>query len=266
MDVIEIPVSEIGINPTRQIRPVEDVRDLMEESNPENWEPLEICLWPAGDPYPLGEEGRKYLVLGGNHRVTAARELGLETVRAIVGTAPKDEREFLLRAYATNATHGKKMTSEQKQAVARRLHELGMSHLEIAREMPIPRGTITNWVTRRDTNAGRSVRHAPGERSDMVQEDGALTGLPEAWRTEVVDLDAQRIAEIAIRLNKVLNLGDLTTMVPPGEAVAWLVHQSPAMRRLMATRFEQIAVWWQGMAVSARLACDRTVDQGEIGA
>ena len=80
--------------PLRQIRLVSDegVRKLVEETDPKNWDTIIVRPYPAGEPYPIGEEGRRYQLVAGYHRVTAARRLGLSKMRARVGKDVTDDK------------------------------------------------------------------------------------------------------------------------------------------------------------------------------
>jgi transcriptional regulator with XRE-family HTH domain len=251
-EIVEIPLSEVGLDPLFQVRAIDpdEVRRLVENWTPEQCEPLWVRPWPQNDtrPRPVGCEHAAYQVASGWTRTTAARELGLATLPAVV--LGLNDLDFRAWAVEGNAFHGKRMTAEEQRIQVQMLAKGRMSQRDIAKKTGIHQSTVSRLLSGRDSNESRKAMrtHQPSGDSDI------LPGLPDGWRTEAVNLDAQRLAEITGRLNKALNFGDLTATVPPGEAAAWLAQQSPAMRQILAGRFEQIALWWQGISACARLA------------
>lgn len=239
----EIPLRLIGLDtrPERQIRPldVEHVRALMETTIPKEWDPIEVREWPEDDPRPRGEEECVYQVISGYHRTTAARNLGLNAIRAVVITDALDEVGFQLRAFRTNARHGKPMSTDEKQALARRLRAFGMSETDIAREMSTPKGTIHNWLSGRNTNANRhkemmrTHQTTGNSRPDEV--------LPAAWHVSTVALDARRAAAVSSTIADFL--AATPTHLAPGEVVAWVNMQPPQFRHALATDIAETARW-----------------------
>src|SRR5260221_9748113 len=169
-----LPLAQSGVDPRPegQIRPLseEGVRHHIEEPAPAAWDPITVRAWPERDPYPPGEEGRPWQVVGGYHRVTAARELALKTLSAHIIQAATDA-EYWIVALASNLRHGEKMTTAQQVAVLRRLRAAGVGVSDLSRQTGIPKKTLQNWLAGRDTNAARLPRNAASNpRSD---EDGA---------------------------------------------------------------------------------------------
>jgi hypothetical protein len=160
-----LPVHSIAMNtsPLRQIRPIseEGVNKLMEESDPKQWDRILVRPYPAGEPYPVGEEGRPYQLIADYHCLTAARRLEQSKIRAIVRKDVADDKTFLVVALSSNLRHSQQMTREDQITVLRHLREAGMSERDLEKQTGIPRGTIHNWLSGRDTNAGRQVRNAP---------------------------------------------------------------------------------------------------------
>jgi ParB-like chromosome segregation protein Spo0J len=253
--IVEIALSDIALStaPNRQIRPVipDHVRHLADETDHTQWQPIDVRPWPESDPYPPGEEDRPWQVVSGYHRTSAARALGLPTIRAQEVDAP-DDATFTLMALKGNTRHGLLMSNEEIRAQVRRLRDLGVSEGDIHRATGISKGTLHNWLTGRDTNAARPVRtHQP---------DGDT--LPDAgWvGTPSIDLDAHRRAEIECAINKALATdasGDLT----PAEARAWVASLTPTARRQMADQVEALALFWTRLlgALQADLA------EGQVG-
>jgi ParB-like nuclease domain len=234
-----IPLDLIGLDPRpqRRIRPLdpEHIRNLVETSQPDAWDPIEIRAWPETDPYPDGEEGRTYQVISGYHRTTAARILGLETIRATIITEPLDDLAFQLRAFHTNARHGKPMSPEEKQALARRLRILGMSEGDIAREMGTPRATVHNWLSGRNTNAARSVRtHKASGDNEPDEIDPWLRSAP-------ATLDAKAAARVSSVLSDFL--AGTPTQLTPEEVIGWVRSQTPPVRRSLAEDVDDTIRW-----------------------
>ena len=157
--VQEIRLSDIGLDPRpeRQIRPLNQawVESLM-TTDPSNWDPIHVRAWPTSDPYPAGQEGRRWQVISGYHRVTAAEAMRLPTIRGIIEQADTDEK-FLLIAVTGNVRHGLQMSREQLAEVFRRLYNdgNGLSYAAIGKQVGMPAGTVANYVTSRDTNKSR---------------------------------------------------------------------------------------------------------------
>jgi hypothetical protein len=238
-EIKEIPLALIGLDlrPQRQIRPVdlEHVRALIETSRPEEWDPIEVRAWPPADPYPAGEAGRLYQVISGYHRTTAARTLDLPAIRAVLVTDVLDDRAFQLRAFRTNARHGKPMSAGEKQALARRLRALNMSESEIAQEMGVPRSTVHNWLSGRDTNAGRSVRT---HKASGDTEPDEFVG----WQAVVpATLDARAAARVSAVLYDFL--AGTPTSLQSEDVVGWVRQQTPTVRRALAADVEETIRW-----------------------
>src|SRR5690348_14797396 len=87
--IIEVPVATLGIKVEQLVRPIdEDAVYELAQKDENKWEPIEIRLWPADWEKPAPEV--LYHVVSGNHRTSAARMKGLQTLRAIVITADSD--------------------------------------------------------------------------------------------------------------------------------------------------------------------------------
>lgn len=62
--------------------------------------------------YAIGET--KYGLIGGHARVEAAKRAGLLTIKAVVGPAPRNEEEALLKSFTDNVSHGRSPTREER--------------------------------------------------------------------------------------------------------------------------------------------------------
>jgi predicted DNA-binding protein (UPF0251 family) len=245
---LALPLADIGLDlrPERQIRPLhlEWVRRLVEETDPAEWDAIQVRRWPGSDPYPDGEEARPWQVISGYHRVTAARALDLATIRAIVVEAPT-EADFTLLALKGNLQHGVQMTTEEQRAAIRRLRTLGLSEGDIAKQTGIPRGTIHNWLSNRITNAARSVRTQQSGGDTAPPDDGLGLGLglDATWRVPpTVRLDARRIQLVSSAVHDFL-AGTPCGVIEPSDVLAWVETLAPDTRNSLTGDIRQTVAW-----------------------
>lgn len=158
-EVIEVPVTMLGISEEHLVRPInyEHVEELI-ESDENEWEPIEFRLWPANweKPHPDVE----FHVMSGNHRRKSADPKGMEVIRGRYVKADS-ELEYLQAAIRTNTRHGLNFAKEEKRAHAVRLKELGMTGAQIGKLFGVPKATVNNWTSGRDTNASRKQKQEP---------------------------------------------------------------------------------------------------------
>ncbi len=221
METLEIPTKDIGIGPPeRQIRKLDDawVQHLVQETNPEEWDPIAVRTWPDSDPNPLGYT---YQVISGYHRRAAADALNMSTLKTIIHDAP-DDATFLLLAWQGNSRHGKPMSKEEQIAVAKRLRNLGMSLSDISKETGIPKGTIQNWLSGRDPNAASKLH------VQLSHKNGGQEELDAAWNVAPVLLEAKESAQLQQSLHdnlaKTFDIPKVLTILatlPPTQRDAW---------------------------------------------
>ena len=103
------------------------VKELVEHSDPEGWLPIRVARI----------NGENWLV-GGFHRVAAAKEFGLTHLPAYVKPAPDFDRALLV-AFEDNKHHGKPPTLEDRKEHARLLAKIrgDLSYREIGRRAGI---------------------------------------------------------------------------------------------------------------------------------
>jgi hypothetical protein len=176
-------------------------------------------------------------VVSGYHRVTAARELEMPSISSIVVEATTDA-EYTLLAVKGNLRHGLPMSTDEQRAAVQRLRALGLSEGEIARQTGIPKGTVHNWLTKRDTNAGRPVRThlADGEGHKDPEADGGWHVAPTA-RPE-----ARVLAEVSATLADFL-AGTPTDKIEPADVLAWVGTLAPDQRRSLDADVSQAIMW-----------------------
>ena len=108
---MEIYIASIRVEPTLQPRtdglnPAQ-VQEL--ESVADNWPPLAVV-----------QDGDRYILVDGFHRLAAAQNLGLDTVPVTVLDMPADGDLHAL-AFALNAIHGRPLTLSDRRAFALRI-------------------------------------------------------------------------------------------------------------------------------------------------
>jgi hypothetical protein len=235
-----LPLADIALPPPElQIRAIHSVWIArLTETDPDEWDPVEVCPWP--DWARRDGEHSPYMVVGGVHRTLAAREMQRDCVRVHPLAAPATELDYRREAFRSNQRHGERMSPNELIAHAHYLRHADPSRSEsdLAREMGVNRNTLHNWLSGRDTNAGRSVRDAQSERRNEAP-TAAL-----GWvGTPIVDLDARRLAEIERSIAKALAT-DPTDALPPADALAWVASLSPTFRRSMAEQVGTLALFW----------------------
>jgi hypothetical protein len=129
-----IKIQELLVDSSLQPRvggiDADHVRTLEETS--ESWPPLKVV-----------QQGERYLLVDGFHRLEAARNLGFESVRVEVVDAPVDGDLHAL-AFALNAEHGRPLSLPDRRAFADRLLR-AQPHLadrEIARRCGLAANTV----------------------------------------------------------------------------------------------------------------------------
>jgi transposase len=64
----------------------------------------------------------------------------------------------MLAAIRTNARHGKNFTEDDRKVLAAKLKALGQSVSDIANLFGVHRSTVHNWLSGRDSNAGKKEK------------------------------------------------------------------------------------------------------------
>ena len=238
-EVCEIPLGDIAWDPRpeRQIRPLnqEWVERLM-ETDPSTWDPIVVRAWPASDPYPAGQEGRRWQGISGYHRSAAGNAMRLPTLRGRIVTADSDV-EFLIVAWAGNMRHGLQMRKDEQITVLRRLRDAGLSEGDIASRIGLPRGTVHNWLTSRDTNAARSLRDA----ADSLRTDAPAE--PEsAWH---VTPTANPSTALLRHIGQIVS--DFLASTPHGEkpadVLAYIQSKTIGARRSQTQDVDETIIW-----------------------
>lgn len=263
--IAELPLADIALSTAanRQIRALDmaHVRHLILETDPAEWDPIQVRAWPEGEPYPENEEGRPWQVISGYHRTTAARAMPTTTaIRAEIKDAP-DDASFTLLALKGNLRHGKLMSTDEQRAAVVRLHTLGMSLGDIQRETTIPKGTIHNWLSKRDTNAGRSLR------SQQTDDDKGPAGheedegeLEASWRV-MPNPNTKRVREVGSAISDLL-----ATTCEPGDVLAWVATLAPHTRASLVQDVDHLARWLKNLRAVLAMNSMSGQDSAEGGA
>lgn len=155
-----LPVAAITIDPAAAVREGDLRHDVVERlrlSAPESWAPVIVRPVPAG--------GGQALLVDGRHRLEAARQLGLQTIRARV--IDLDDGMTLLVAGVLNAVHGQPLTKRERALLGARLYRAGV--LPTLRQGAALLGVSFQYIHKAlrgelDRDPGEREEPAPAER------------------------------------------------------------------------------------------------------
>lgn len=156
--VINTQTNQIVVDSSLQPRvrglDADHVRALQEA--PEGWPPLLVV-----------QRGDQYLLIDGFHRLAAAQNLGLDTVRVKVVPAPADGDLHAL-AFSSNAAHGRPLSLSDRRAFAEKIlrGQPQLADREIGRRCGLSSNTV--GVVRQRLEAAAQIEQAP----ERVGSDG----------------------------------------------------------------------------------------------
>ena len=135
-EVLEIPVSEIGVNP----------RQPRTHFSPGDLEDLIGSIKEHGVLMPIvvTKEGDRYEIIAGERRFRASKTLGLKTVPAIVRKA--NEQEKLELALIENVQRADLNPLEEARAYKTLTDEFDLTQDEVAERVGKARSTVTNII------------------------------------------------------------------------------------------------------------------------
>jgi hypothetical protein len=244
-----LPLAEIALPPVElQIRAIHaDWIEHLTETDPDEWDPIEVCPWPDWARREQSDGAHApYLVVGGVHRIGAARELGREQVRVHLLATPVNELDYRREAFRSNQRHGERMSASELVAHARYLHRAdpARSESDLAREMGVNRSTLHNWLSGRDTNAGRSVRDALNEQRHLSASGNSVTSIPSAWRTApTANLSMAQSRAVERAISEAL-AADPSATLQPADVLAWAEQLQAARRHMLAKGTADLAAFW----------------------
>ncbi len=166
----------------------------------------------------------------------------IPTLRARIIDAP-DELSYTLAAIRTNARHGKNFSEDDRRVLASKLKALGQSANDIAKLFGVHRGTVHNWLSGRDSNAGKkekreaAMRMLAAAESDRVDED---------W-SEVPDVHVsdQQMMQARTKIHNFL--AETPVDVEKAHVIAWVRSLSLEMRQSHATDMRESLRWLQNV-------------------
>jgi hypothetical protein len=177
----------------------------------------------------------------------------MPTIAAIIRLDVSTDADYVAAAVIGNSQHGKPMERGELQAAVRRLASLGRSQGEIAKQTGIPKATVQNWLSDRDTNTARSTNTR--QANDDEWADSANGRQQRGAGTETVTLTLVQRARINSALSDLLAVVPLTIM--EGELRAWAASLSNEQRERLKARAAAVQTW------GAMLA--RVLAEGESG-
>jgi hypothetical protein len=150
--------------------------------------------WPAIRVREHG--GTRYLLIDGFHRLAAAKQMHLTTLRADIGPFSGG----IADAFKLNQGHGKALTLEDRKAHARRLksEQPGLSYIAIARECGLSDHTVKAAIEGRQPGSKDA-------RTDDAPEAGAILAYDpvEAAIDYLVEAGARGIGPVHSRVRDV---------------------------------------------------------------
>ncbi len=165
-------------------------RDYIPELSPEDRDSLKRDIAAVGrleQPIVIDETGA---IIDGHHRAAIAAELGLDPKTVSILTLPGlSDSEKIARAISLNVKR-RHLTTEQKQAIARRLRAEGWSTWAIAEAMGVYPSTVVRWSP--EIEACSTVANATVEHAIVQSRDGKTRP---RYRPDEADL-SQRRAEV----------------------------------------------------------------------
>ena len=226
--ISQIPVERIAPNP-RQPRTNFDPQELAE---------LAASIREHGVIQPLiltyGEQDDQYVLIAGERRLLAARQVGLEAVPAIVREAGEQQRLEL--ALIENVQRTDLGPLEAAEAYRQLAEEFGLSHEEISVQVGKSRATVTN--TLRLLKLPPAVQEALSEGRISEGHARALLALPTPQSQSAAlqtvlerELNVRQTEELVRRLS-----GQKPTPQPKPEPAPEMVALEERLRERLGTK------------------------------
>ena len=176
MDIIEHDEADVSLVAVDQLRRRHQVRRVLDPEHVERLtEVLDRC-----PPILVSEDGA---IIDGEHRVAAARRLGVSEVPAIVLPVGSVAGAELVLAIEANTSHGLPLSREERRAAVAAVLEVrpAMSDREIARVCGVGRGLVAT-IRAATSCSGGSDGHLNGR----IGGDGKRYGTaPSDWRAHL---------------------------------------------------------------------------------
>lgn len=197
-------------------------------------------VWPADWPKPTPDVA--YHVTSGNHRTSAAQIKKLGSLRARIIEAP-DELSYMIAAIRTNARHGRNFSEDERKINAAKLKSLGQSADQIAKLFGVNRATVYNWISGRDSNAGKkekreaAMRMLAAAEAESVDEDWSM--VPD------VPVSDKQMMQARIQIHNFLS--ETPVDVEKSHVIAWVRSLSLEMRQSHAADMRESLRWLQNV-------------------
>ncbi|OLD63277.1 MAG: hypothetical protein AUF65_02655 [Chloroflexi bacterium 13_1_20CM_50_12] len=242
--VVEIDVIMLGISEEHLVRPIDDQHvAYLRDTDESEWEPIEVRKWPKEWSKPTPEI--EYHVVSGNHRTSAARIKGLETLRAKILDVDS-ELDYLTAAIRTNTRHGRNFTEDERRVNAFKLRELGMKPSEIAKIFGVHKSTVNNWLSGRDSNASKKMKAR--EQVDSALANLGIEELGGEWQdVPEVTADVRQLARVGQTVNNFL--AETPIAENKSHVRSWVCSLSKESRYSIADDMRETIQWLTNVAI-----------------
>lgn len=195
--VLQLPADAIVRNP-RQPR--------KSEFDPKDLEELASSIQEHGIIQPLivsPGEGGTYILIAGERRLRAARQVGLHTVPAILRQA--NDRELLELALIENIQRADLNPLEEADAYRQLTKDFGLSHEEVARRVGKSRPAVSNTLRLLELSDTvkkaliESYSHVDEEDQDLEQQNGTRFRLSEGHARALLRLSTHALQDSVLR-------------------------------------------------------------------
>ena len=159
-------------------------------------------------------------ILGGQHRVEAAKELGHDTVPVIVLENVTDDRAKEI-GLIDNARYGE----DDATALADLMEELG-GVLEMAEFLPIGDTEIAALSTEIDDDEIENLLNGEDEKDDKDEKPSKPTKTHQTMRFKVPLADADAVQDAIEKIMSDQGFTDSDSLTNAGDALIWLVKES----------------------------------------
>jgi ParB family transcriptional regulator, chromosome partitioning protein len=195
--VLQLSADAIVRNPRQPRKSEFDQKDLEE---------LASSIQEHGIIQPLivsPGEGGKYILIAGERRLRAARQVGLLTVPAILRQA--SDRELLELALIENIQRADLNPLEEADAYRQLTKDFGLSHEEVARRVGKSRPAVSNTLRLLELSDTvkkalvESYSHADENDQDLEQQNGARFRLSEGHARALLRLSTHKLQDSVLR-------------------------------------------------------------------
>lgn len=222
--------------------PIDDVDVAASLANQARREPLHedvvaryVADMEAGDEFPPVLVTRRadgaLVLLGGNHRVTAARRSGTKLTALVVDGPPA---VLMLLKYEDNRRHGLPPSTEERLQQGLLLMDLGYPQKEAARAVGVPQGNLSKAA---------SVATADARAEALGIESFDYLARDTRWRLGQISSDAVFAAAAGVSAERKLTIARITSLV---DAVVSAPDEQAALALVGEVESERVTERWSG--------------------